>query len=409
MDILNLLRDDGITPKKAIGAGDREYSSPCPACRGEDRFRVWPGEGDGGKWWCRGCGKTGDSIQYLRDFRNMSYTEACEHLGKEPKASSPARGRQLTMPKWEPRDPKHPDELWRDRATKFFEYAVKSLWSDAGKDVLKWLRLERGFTEQTIKAFRLGWNPEDFWRDRAAWGLSEVLKDDGKPKKLWLPQGLVIPLLQGKVSLRLRIRRPEPGEGPRYYFLPGSSTQAMITGAADMPVIAVVESELDAILIHQEAEDLCRAIALGSSSMRPDSTTAEILNSAELILVALDADEAGARETWKWWKENFPKARRWPPIGGKDPGDMRKAGENIRAWVSAGIEEYAGACATGAPVKEEPEKSSMVKCVQCSMLTGVTCKKVKKEVDGISLLRDCQYFRHASGGIELPSGKAGVV
>jgi len=46
-------------------------------------------------------------------------------------------------------------------------------------------------------------------------------------------------------------------------------------------------------------------------------------------------------------------------------------------------EEYAGACATGVPINEQLQSSLMVKCVQCSMLAGTTCKKVKKEVDGI--------------------------
>ena len=39
---------------------------PCPECGGKDRFRVWPGKGEGGEWWCRGCNLGGDVLQFLR-------------------------------------------------------------------------------------------------------------------------------------------------------------------------------------------------------------------------------------------------------------------------------------------------------------------------------------------------------
>ena len=55
------------------------WRGPCPKCGGEDRFHVWETEG---RYWCRGCGKTGDEIQYLRDFRGLSYREAARRVGK---------------------------------------------------------------------------------------------------------------------------------------------------------------------------------------------------------------------------------------------------------------------------------------------------------------------------------------
>ena len=48
---------------------------------GEDRFRVWSEEG---RYWCRGCGKAGDSIQYLRACRGPSFVDACAILGHDP-------------------------------------------------------------------------------------------------------------------------------------------------------------------------------------------------------------------------------------------------------------------------------------------------------------------------------------
>jgi len=48
MTILDLLEQDGIEPKKVASTHGGEYSSSCPLCGGEDRFRYWPEQGDGG-------------------------------------------------------------------------------------------------------------------------------------------------------------------------------------------------------------------------------------------------------------------------------------------------------------------------------------------------------------------------
>jgi hypothetical protein len=108
----------------------------------------------------------------------------------------------------------------------------------------------------------------------------------------------------------------------------------------DRHVMVVVESELDGMLLYQEAGDLMGVVALGNAQTRPDQGAAMILSRSRLILLALDGDDAGAREAWGWWKKHFPQARRWPPIEGKDPGEMRVAGVELKDWTKAGIEEY---------------------------------------------------------------------
>jgi hypothetical protein len=113
----------------------------------------------------------------------------------------------------------------------------------------------------------------------------------------------------------------------------------MVMGT-DKPVSVLVESELDALLLHQEAGDLVNVISLGNAQTRPDLGAAEFLNQSQLILVALDADQAGATESWRWWKEHYRQAHRWPPVVGKDPGDMWAEGVNLRTWIEAALMEY---------------------------------------------------------------------
>ena len=329
MNILNIAISCGLTPKKVAGTNGGEYASACPMCGGKDRFRIWPEQKDG-SWWCRGCNKGGDAIQLLRDAKGMSFKEACDYVGHTPTGTGtgstprvPDRGDDFT-----PRSAPDPADIWQTKATAFVDFAHQELLNNA--EQLAWILEEKGITRETAVRFKLGWNPEEKFRDRKGWGM-----DPGK--KLYFPRGLVIPYsVDGKV-LRVRFRCPE-GD-PRYIVLAGSSMAAMIIWPSPLKKRVgwpVVESELCAMLIAQEAGDVVGVIALGNSSARPDDAAAEILRSAPFIMDALDYDAAGAK-TWSWWKEHFTRADRWPVPEGSDPGEYFKAGGDIRAWILAGL------------------------------------------------------------------------
>ncbi|MBM4289455.1 MAG: hypothetical protein FJ135_15150, partial [Deltaproteobacteria bacterium] len=340
MTILELIQADGFPTKKKASTRGGEFSAPCAWCGGTDRFLCWPNQGEFGRYWCRGCGRSGDAIQYLRDYRGFTYPEACAYLGREiTRLSSPGANGRSKEPQWEPRATAAPGDLWQAKARKLVEGAVYNLWSSFGKPMLDFLTEQRGLTETTIKKFSLGFLPLDRWEAAPDWGLEEILRDNGKPKKLWFPRGLAIPLCDGDQVLRVRIRRPKSDGDPRYYLLRGSDTRAMVLGT-DRSVSILVESELDALILYQEAGDLVNVVALGNAQTRPDQHTADLLNRNSLILMALDDDHAGAAECQQWWKGQYPQARRWPPVSGKDPGDMMAARVNIRTWVEAALIEY---------------------------------------------------------------------
>jgi hypothetical protein len=336
MTILDLLLQDSIHLDRVASTHGGEYAGRCPKCGGRDRFRVWPEEGEGGKWWCRGCEKGGDCIQYLRDIRNMSYQDACSLLGRDP-GPMDAEKRPVSKPLWEPREIISPADEWILKCSAFVDYCKSQLLGDSGKDILEWLKAERGLSEKTIKSFHLGWNPQDAWRERKTWGLPDEFKPDGKAKKLWLPGGVVIPYYADGALWRARIRRFNPEQGPPYCIVSGSATGPMILGN-NRRVFVIVESELDALLLHQEIGDMATVISPGNAQSRPDKVTAELLRGAELILIALDGDDPGAKEAWLWWPKHFQQARRMPPIRGKDPGEMWKAGVSLKKWLEVGIE-----------------------------------------------------------------------
>jgi hypothetical protein len=323
--------------RKVSGTNGGEWQGPCPGCGGEDRFHVWPQQNQGqGSYWCRGCGKGGDAIQFLRDFEGMSYHDACAYLNID----MPDRPEHATLR--QPREQKQgfiparhvpPAELWQEKAEKLTAWAQEHLMTNA--EVLAWLAA-RGIDRTAAENYRLGWNPgedgKDIFRARPAWGLSEIRKENGRLRALWIPQGLVIPLIIDGIVHRIRIRRPE-GE-PRYYVVPGSSANTMHLEASRRATV-IVEAELDAIAIAAGTA-LAGAVAVGTSHGKPDAAVYENLKTCLQILVALDFDHAGTC-AMKWWSEHFDNCDRWPVPRGKDPGEAFQMGIDLEAWIKAGL------------------------------------------------------------------------
>lgn len=395
MNILEALQSRGLAPKRK-GANQTkgvEYGSPCPRCGGKDRFISWPdcrdadGERRGGAWHCRVCDHGGDFIEYLMFIEGMSFADACGMAGRELPERDPYRTpvpRQGRSAEHRPAVIEPPVESWADKAAALVDWAQAQLLGNP--EQLAWLA-GRGITRETARRFRLGWNPgekgKDLFRSRESWGLATVTKEDGRKKRLWIPVGLTIPSLVGSGLQRVRIRRPE-GE-PRYYVLPGSAMAPMLLRPASRCIV-VVESELDAVLLDQEAGELCGCLALGSSSTKPDAEAHAALQKAALILVALDFDKAG-RSAWLWWKDNYPQAERWPVPAGKDPGEAHQAGIDLAGWVRAGMPSVWSASAAPepapepAPVAPAAETGREPKCFEVTTKSGHVIYVVERESD----------------------------
>lgn len=349
--ILEIIQKTGITLKKTSSTHGGEWTGPCPACGGRDRFHVWPERRDSkrperiGLYWCRGCGKAGDAVQALVDFKGMSYREAFAALGIEKKAHedenlSPIKafsrggcqGSSAADTKDEQKIDSAKPPAWSERASALVSQAEEALM--ASERALEYLR-RRGIGKRAAREHRLGLVAEDLFRPRSSWGLPEELRDDGRPKKLWIPAGILIPCLSGGHVVRLRVRR-RAKDGPKYYVVPGSAMDAMVLGARSSPVAIVVESELDAIAVASAAGDICSVIATGSAQTMPRGEAEEILKTAKRILVSLDSDPAGA-SYFRIYAERYPQARPWPVPQGKDPGEAFYLGVDLRSWVAAGF------------------------------------------------------------------------
>jgi DNA primase len=336
MNILDLVPAGSL--KHAAGTSGGEWQGPCPLCGGKDRFSAWPDHpsgATGGKFHCRVCDKSGDAIQFIRERDGLSYPDACRALAVEPKPLD-RTARTASRPQaWEPKTAILPPELWQERAGRFVvECAAQMTPGSAGAEYAA----SRGLSAETCRRLGIGWNSADAWDSREAWGLPpEENKNTGKPRKVWMPAGLVIPSRRrtGLVAVKVRRSAWKPEDTLPKYVAVSGSVPGLALGGAGKPVV-VVESELDAVLIAQEAGDLVGALALGSASRKPDTDTTDYLRAASSLLIALDFDQAGIK-AFPWWRQNFPKAQAWPVPEGKDVGDLIHTPGYVRAWVEAAL------------------------------------------------------------------------
>jgi len=349
-----------------------EWHGPCPECghgpggaAKSDRFSV---KADG-RWFCRNCGH-GDVISFLRRFENLSCPDAHAAAGKAcnsntcPVSDKCRMGNGVAPPKKDPRDApstpkakasssftpgdaKTPAEIWQAKAEEVVSEAHEALLSCP--EQLAYLA-GRGLPLEAVLKNRLGWNAKTIWRSRESWGLpEETSKKTGKPKKLWVPRGIVIPTYVDGVIHRVRVRVPEEDRSedvPGYVAVSGSGDDVVILNPTARAFV-VVEADLCGLLIDWVAGDLVGALPLMSCDVKPKSRAAALLDKALVILVATDFEprqnantgnyENPGGKAARWWLKNYRRAKRWPVLDGKDPGDALSRGVDIRAWVMAGL------------------------------------------------------------------------
>lgn len=332
MNLLDLVqRESGYTFDRKTLAG--EYEGPCPFCgEGDDRFLIWTANN---RYWCRVCDSKGDAIQFLRDFKHMSFAEAKAYVGEDIGAYTNGATTQRVQPQAKPPEPQMPPTgTWAEQAWMFAMRCHEQLMDRvAPPKALAWLQ-GRGLARETLRDFCIGYNPADTYVDRSEWGLPEEQGKDGKPKRLWLPRGVVIPWIIGDDLWGIRIRRPV-GD-PKYYWLPGGTPALYLADRvlADCPVM-VLEGEFDALVVWQEARHLVTPVATGSTHGARRAKWIARIAQTPVALVSFDADDAGERAA-SYWLETLGNAKRWRPYW-SDVNDLAQAGVDIRTWVSSGL------------------------------------------------------------------------
>ncbi len=339
MNLITLAEMAHLKPKRTSSHGGGEYHCSCPNCKdGEDRFAIWPNEKSKncqGRYWCRVCDVKGDAIQFCREFLGLTYRDACKTLNvyiSEVK-NHYAKKTAVTL-----KTLSKPILAWQEKANAFIKWCHQQILKNPS--AMEKL-FQRGFTENSIAKFNLGYCPRDIWRPYSDWGLNTELKLNGKPKMIWLPHGLILPWFDtnGK-TLKVNIRRHDWHENDnygKYIKIPGSMICPAIYGDASLKVGIILESEFDALLIQQEAGDFCFCIATGGSTQPLDIYTDHVIRKTSFIMFFPDIDKAGAKFLQRL-ERNYTNGVLWPAPKGKSPGDaFSDHGVNLREWILQGL------------------------------------------------------------------------
>jgi hypothetical protein len=304
-------------------------------------------------WIDRATGERGSVIDLVMRLHNLDVARAVEYLqtwlGTSPAPRHPLRPVRPSPPL---RPDAPPPAAWQQAALAAVEAAERYLWSarpDA-QAALHYLRTVRGLKDETIRRFRLGYNP--------AWTKTRCRKPatGSSVEYASLAPGIVIPwLVEGAlwaVKVRCRVGnlaralglRPDTLQGeesPKYLNLAGGSQASALFNAdalqADKPVF-IVEGEFDALLIHQAAGEQVAAVTLGSASYDLPRRWRERLTAVPLVLSALDNDEAGQHGTQRLAQALGSKHRAITLPQGKDTTEYGvEHGGDLAAWVQAAL------------------------------------------------------------------------
>ncbi len=260
------------------------------------------------KWWSRQA-EVGDGIDYLRRYHGFSFEQAVETLAGQIILNEYKKNYSQKF--------KVTPNQWRVKSERLIRFGQSYLLSAIGRKIFSFLVQKRGLKPETIKKHNLGWLPV---------------------KRNW-PSKILIPCYDNQGALkRIRFRIDNPIK-ERYRISQGSDPDhPYALGIHRGMAVIIVESELDALLLAQEAGDRVGVLGLGTTGIKFSALMIRFLNEKiPKVLISLDNDPAGRNKTANLLKK-LTNAVPWsvPENLGKDPGEAWKK-MNIRSWVESGI------------------------------------------------------------------------
>ena len=150
-------------------------------------FSVSPSKGI---YKCFGCGKGGNSVNFVMEIGGLSYPEALKELAA--KYNIEYEEKELTPDQINKENKRQGVLLISSYANKFFQ---KNLWeTKEGKVIGLSYFKQRGFSESTIKKFQLGYSPKE---KRA---LTQQAIKDSYQKKILEESGLSLSNVKGNID-----------------------------------------------------------------------------------------------------------------------------------------------------------------------------------------------------------------
>lgn len=307
---------------------------------------------------CFGCGESGDAISFLQKHEHLSFVEAIRWLAKrynielEEQEQSPEQALEQSE-----RESLAVVQQWA------LDWSVDQLWNnEEGRRIGLAYFLERGFREETIREFKLGYVPEGgdvFAKVALARGFAPDLlekagwikrREDGTPWDFF--QGRVTfpilglggqPIAFGARTLRSDKKLPKYFNSPESVLYVKSRSLYGIAQAkkaiVEQQACLLVEGYTDVISLHQAG--IRNVVASSGTSLTEDQVRL-IKRFAPAVTILYDGDAAGMKASLRGidliLKEGLSvKVVAFPD--GDDPDSF------ARKHGSSEIEEYLGQAA----------------------------------------------------------------
>jgi hypothetical protein len=225
-----------------------------------------------------------------------------------------------------------PTDGWRLRGSSFVEECEAYLWSGAGERARAYLH-GRCLTDQTLRRWHVGFQPrERLYEPALRWGLPAGREDGGRAG-VWLPRGIVLPWFADGKLWHLKVRTAAANPDSRFRAVRGGHPWVYDAGNPDSALpLLIVEAELCAQLVWQEARDLVHPVSLGGCRRTLTPRVLERLDAGPVQFVGYDADSEGDRGS-EHLLEQFPRGVRVRPPLAKDPTAYAQAGGSVRDWL----------------------------------------------------------------------------
>jgi DNA primase len=255
---------------------------------------------------------------------NLDFLEACRALGAgDLRRPARAARAQAPSPTVTPEPP--PSPTWQAAAEAFVLESEQALWAPTAERARAWLH-RRGLTDDALEGWRIGYCAANHYGEAADWDTEH---------KVWLPRGIVIPWTQDGQTWAIKVRLPANPPDKKYHAMTGSKMDILYGNAtvqSHKPLV-MLESELDVVLLDQDAGDLVSAGTLNGKRTDFTLRMLYVLRKAHPIFIGYDNDAPGQKAA-RQIIEQGPRFRpvRWPD-GVKDLADMQPAGYSVRFWV----------------------------------------------------------------------------
>jgi DNA primase len=351
VDLVDLI--SSRTELRRASPGD--YKGLCPFHdERSPSFHVTP---DKGMYYCFGCGAGGDAFRFVMESEGLDFVGAMESLASR-------YGVELTLEDEDPQAAERRKARERllellERATVFYE---RYLWESAEADPARAYLFDRGFTEETLKTFRVGYAP-------SAWDkLLMAGRQGGYGNKEIFDAGLAVRTKgEGRIYDRFRRRIMFPLADPRGRVLGfgaralGADQQPKYLNSADGEIfhkgdmvfgahlaraaatkadeVIATEGYMDVLALHQAG--IANAVCIMGTSMT-ERQVGELAKLGKTVLLALDADSAGQEAMLKAAKvaAKSKLALRVVPLPkGLDPADVvqQQGADAVRELVSHSV------------------------------------------------------------------------